>query len=187
MRVMVVEDSPVARLIIHRTVERLGHEVVVARDGIHAWELFGSASVDVVISDWVMPGIDGLELCRRVRGGDGPYTYFIVLTALADKEHMISAMEAGADDFLVKPLDRLSLKAGLIAAARVTALHHQLADHQEQLERLNGLLHDDAAPPIRVRAPSPLPIPEAAPRSTASRRPAEQPVLVTSLGGQLDR
>jgi diguanylate cyclase (GGDEF)-like protein len=144
MRVMVVEDSPVSRLILLRTVERLGHEIVVARDGIHAWDLFADAAVDVVISDWVMPGLDGLELCRRIRNGDGPYTYFIVLTALADKEHMVTAMEAGADDFLVKPLDHLSLQAGLIAAARVTALHHQLSDQRDQLERLNGLLHDDA-------------------------------------------
>src|SRR5262249_12895856 len=126
MRVMVVEDSHVSRLILERSVAALGHEVIAADDGVRAWELFGSAAVDVVISDWMMPNLDGLELCRRIRGTGGPYTYVIVLTALAEKRHMVTAMEAGADDFLVKPLDRLALQASLIAAARVTALHREL-------------------------------------------------------------
>jgi two-component system cell cycle response regulator len=145
MRVMVVEDSNVSRLILERTVRDLGHEVVVARDGADAWRQLGEAAVDVVISDWLMPGLDGLELCRLVRAVESnPYTYFIVLTARAAKEHMIVAMEAGADDFLVKPLDRMSLEAGLIAAARVTAVHRELAHQRAELERLNGLFHDDA-------------------------------------------
>jgi len=144
MRVMVVEDSQVSRLILERSVAALGHEVIAADDGVRAWELFDSAAVDVVISDWMMPNLDGLELCRRIREASGPYTYFIVLTALAEKRHMVTAMEAGADDFLVKPLDRLSLQASLIAAARVTALHRQLDEQRERLQRLNGLLHDDA-------------------------------------------
>ncbi len=145
MKVLIVEDSAVSRLLLQRTVEGFGHEVVVAADGVEAWSLYPASGAEVVISDWLMPGIDGLELCRRIREHPGPgYPYFIFLTAMAEKEHMVTAMEAGADDFLVKPLDRIALQAGLIAAERVTCLHRQLLEQREELERLNQLLHDDA-------------------------------------------
>jgi two-component system chemotaxis response regulator CheY len=145
MRVMVVDDSPVSRVILERMVVDLGHEVVVARDGTEAWDRFGASDVDVLISDWLMPGIDGLELCRRVRSARrARYTYVIVLTAQSKKAHIVEAMEAGADDFLVKPLDRTGLQAALIAATRVTAVHRELAVQRAELERLNALLSDDA-------------------------------------------
>jgi len=85
-----------------------------------------------------MPGIDGIELCRRVRHDARPgYTYFIFLTSLGDKEHLLTGIEAGADDYLAKPLDPDELKVRLISASRVTALHQQLAQQREELERLN--------------------------------------------------
>ena len=88
MRVLIAEDSALERLLFQRTVEELGHECLVAGDGGQAWELFQAAGADVIISDWAMPGIDGLELCRRVRTRDGgSYTYFIFLTMLEDKQH----------------------------------------------------------------------------------------------------
>ena len=69
MRVLVAEDDAVSRIILRRAVEKFGHECLVAEDGERAWETYlGGPDVDVVISDWMMPGIDGLELCRRIRG-----------------------------------------------------------------------------------------------------------------------
>jgi PleD family two-component response regulator len=91
--------------------------------------------VDVVISDWMMPGIDGLELCRRIRAKrkDDGYTYFVFLTALGDKGHLLKGMKEGADDYLSKPLDTDELQARMIAASRVTSLHRRLAEQNVEM------------------------------------------------------
>ncbi len=139
MRVLIAEDDAISRMILQRSVEKFGHECLVAEDGEKAWELFQSIpEVDVIISDWMMPGIDGPEFCRRVRETDGGwYTFFVFLTALGDKEHLLKGMQAGADDYLAKPLDREQLQVRLIAASRVTTLHRQLTEQKADLERLN--------------------------------------------------
>jgi diguanylate cyclase (GGDEF)-like protein len=88
----------------------------------------------------MMPGMDGLELCRRVREEGiehDEYTFFIFLTSLGGKEHLLEGMQAGADDYLAKPLDREQLQVRLIAAARVTSLHQELNEKNADLERLN--------------------------------------------------
>ncbi len=148
MRILIAEDDTVSRTILLRSVQKLGHECLAAEDGEKAWELFRSTpEVDVVISDWMMPGMDGLELCRRIRGEerDG-YTYFIFLTALGDKEHVLMGLEAGADDYLSKPLDRDELQIRLIAASRVNSLHRRLNEQEVQLQKLNGELFAAARP-----------------------------------------
>src|SRR5438874_10389118 len=124
MRILIAEDSPFQRRILADAVEGLGHECVAAQDGDEAWELFDKNGADVIISDWMMPGLEGPELCRRVREHSGEsYTYFIFLTALEDKQHAQVGMRAGADDYLTKPLRLDELGLRLTAAARVTALH----------------------------------------------------------------
>jgi diguanylate cyclase (GGDEF)-like protein len=145
MKVLIAEDEAVSRLILERSVIALGHDCLVARDGDEAWALFEQAAVDAVISDWLMPGLDGLELCHRVRAHprDG-YTYFVLLTARSEKEHLLAGLAAGADDYLAKPLDRDELQARLIAAERVTSLYHQLAAQKVELERLNRQLAGQA-------------------------------------------
>jgi diguanylate cyclase (GGDEF)-like protein len=123
----------------------LGHETVSTSDGAEAWARVQTFQPDVVLSDWLMPGMDGSELCRRIRGLDSDrYTYFVLLTAMTEIEHAVTAMTAGADDFMVKPLDRSRLQAALIAARRITVLHDELRDQRSALVRLNSLLHDDA-------------------------------------------
>lgn len=135
MRILLAEDSAASRFLLQRAVEELGHECVVAEDGLQAWELYREVGAEVVISDWIMPGLDGDELCRRIRSDeDAPYTYFVMLTSLEDKEHVLRGMQAGVDDYLTKPLDRNDLTARLIAASRVTALHHQIVEQQRELE-----------------------------------------------------
>ena len=95
-----------ARLMLRNAVESLGHETLVASDGQQAWDILVQSGVDVVVSDWMMPGLNGPELCRRVRAQQGGrYTYFILLTTLADRRSALEGMEAGADDYLPKPLD----------------------------------------------------------------------------------
>src|SRR5437879_9110603 len=93
----------------------------------------------------MMPGIDGIELCQRVREHDSTtYTYVILLTALADKPHFIQGMEAGADDYLGKPLDAEELRARLLAASRVIALHRKLALQNVELAHINRALGESA-------------------------------------------
>jgi diguanylate cyclase (GGDEF)-like protein len=133
MRVLIAEDDAVSRLVLQRAVLACGHDCLVAEDGLAAWALYEreAGAIDVVISDWMMPGLDGPELCRRVRAHPREgYTYFVLLTSRGAREHMVAGLQAGADDYLTKPLDRDELHARLIAAERVTSLYRQL-------ERLN--------------------------------------------------
>ena len=146
MKILIAEDDAVSRTILRRAVEKIGHECLAAADGEEAWRLYKEdPDLDVIISDWMMPGVDGLELCRRVRGDnrDG-YTYFIFLTALGDREHLLQGLEAGADDYLSKPLDRDELGMRLTSALRVTELHRRLAFQNNELEKLNRMLFEQS-------------------------------------------
>ena len=96
MKVMVVEDGRTTRMMLKSAVERLGHDCLTAADGTEAWDLYRSETPDVIISDWLMPGIEGPELCRLVRAHPGPYTYFVLLTAFGDRTHALEGMQAGA-------------------------------------------------------------------------------------------
>ena len=146
MKILIAEDDAVSRTILRRAVEKLGHECLAAADGEEAWGLYKeNPDVDVIISDWMMPGVDGLELCRRVRGdGREGYTYFIFLTALGDREHLLQGLEAGADDYLSKPLDRDELGMRLTSALRVTELHRRLAFQNGELEKLNRMFFEQS-------------------------------------------
>ena len=145
MRVLIAEDDAVSRLTLRRAIEQLGHEVLVATDGTDAWELYRRHEIDVIVSDWLMPGMDGLHLCQRVRASQREtYTYIILLTSLEGKQHFMQGMQAGADDYLTKPLDREELRVRLQVAARVTSLHHQLAEKTRELERANHALAESA-------------------------------------------
>src|SRR5712671_4583595 len=119
MRILIAEDDTASRLILEAAVTSLGHQCLAASDGEEAWRLFETIDVDVVISDRVMPGADGVELCRRIRKKDrDTYTYFIFLTAFDQKADVISGIEAGADDYFVKPLDIDEMKMRLLVASR---------------------------------------------------------------------
>jgi DNA-binding response OmpR family regulator len=128
MKVLAVEDDPVAQLVLEAALKSLGHEAVLARDGESAWQTLNrDAALRVIVSDWRMPGVDGLELCRRVRGRRGDYVSFILLTQLsATEENVDAALEAGVDDFLTKPVDVRELKIRLHAAKRLIGLTSEL-------------------------------------------------------------
>lgn len=117
----------------------LGHHCQTATSGADALERIADRPFDVVISDWEMPGMSGAELCERVRaaaGDDAPYTYFILLTGFHDRDHLMTGMEAGADDYQRKPVDVDELEARLVSAARVVDLHRRLTT------RAAALRHD---------------------------------------------
>jgi diguanylate cyclase (GGDEF)-like protein len=141
LNVLIADDEAVSRLILQRAVEQCGHRCHVVTNGAEAWERFQAARADVVITDWLMPLMDGVELCERIRAHTaGTYTYVVLLTALGDKAHFIKGMEAGADDYLAKPCDPDQLRARLIAAGRVLALHRRLFQQNAELEELNRAL-----------------------------------------------
>jgi two-component system cell cycle response regulator len=146
LKILIAEDDAVSRTVLRRAVEKLGHECLVAEDGERAWELYKeNPELDVIISDWMMPGMDGLELCRRVRDEERRgYAYFVFLTALGEREHLRAGLEAGADDYLSKPLDRDELQVRLISALRVTGLHRRLAFQNDELEALNLKLFEQS-------------------------------------------
>ncbi|HSZ37845.1 MAG TPA: diguanylate cyclase [Acidimicrobiales bacterium] len=138
MRILVADDDPTSRLLLKAMVTKLGHECVVAEDGSSAWDVLASGGIDVLLTDWMMPGVDGPELCRRVRNDvGGGYIYIVLTTGLDNPEDVLEGMSAGADDYLTKPVDRFAVQTRLVAAERVTELHHELAHTQEQLERAN--------------------------------------------------
>jgi CheY-like chemotaxis protein len=121
MKILAVEDDPVARAVLHQALLRLGHEVVEARDGAEALKILEKEPVRVIVSDWMMPEMDGLALCRAVRGRvQTDYVYFILLTGrTADVDNQREAIEAGVDDFLSKPLNAQDIWMRLRVAERI--------------------------------------------------------------------
>lgn len=121
MNILAVEDDILARKIICRSLRRLGHEVIEAADGEEAWTHLQAGNVRVVVCDWMMPRLDGLELCRRIRARMGAeYVYFILLTGnSASDDNQRTAAEAGVDDFLTKPLDPQEMWMRLRVAERI--------------------------------------------------------------------
>jgi len=134
MRILIADDDLTCRVILRKSLQKLGHEVIETADGDEAWVQYRETSPEVVISDWMMPGKDGLALCDAIRSDNGTaYTYFVLLTALNDKDSVLRGLEAGADDYLTKPLDSKELQARLISARRVTELHRELARLNDEL------------------------------------------------------
>lgn len=128
MKILLAEDDNLARLVLESALRKLGHETISAKDGGEAWALFCAEPVRVIVSDWMMPGIDGLELCRRVRAPKADYVYFILLTNLsANIENRKSAVDAGVDDFLSKPVDPQELWMRLRVAERILQFTTQVS------------------------------------------------------------
>jgi diguanylate cyclase (GGDEF)-like protein len=143
MRILVADDDATSRLVLKAAVTRLGHECLVAEDGSRAWELLASEEIDVLLTDWMMPGLDGPELCRRVREElTSHYTYVVLVTGLGEREQVVEGMSAGADDYLIKPVDPFIVLTRMIAADRVTALQRRVTDMQAQLTEANNVLRD---------------------------------------------
>jgi len=124
MKILIADDDDSFRESLKFMVAALGHEPVEAADGASAWEQFRSAKPLIVVSDWMMPGLDGLALCRKIREGfRGDYTYFILLTGMmTTRKDFLGAMEAGVDDFLTKPPDAETFRARLRVAERILSL-----------------------------------------------------------------
>jgi diguanylate cyclase (GGDEF)-like protein len=137
LKVLVVDDDPTSRLIIATTVKTVGHASRIVADGEAALHEFKSWHPDTVISDRIMPGMNGTELCAAIREMSVGYTYFIMLTSQGTLQEVHEGMAAGADDYLVKPIDTDDLSARLMAATRVSQLHHDLGRQRIALDASN--------------------------------------------------
>jgi DNA-binding response OmpR family regulator len=135
MRILIADDDRMSTMMLSRSLERWGFDVVVAHDGAAAWEqIVGDTPPELAIVDWMMPGIDGIELCRRLRAASLPTpVYVILLTARTSRQDLVAGLEAGADDYLTKPFDPDELRARIHVGQRTLAL---IAN----VKRLSGLL-----------------------------------------------
>jgi signal transduction histidine kinase len=143
MNVLIADDDVVSRRLLQAQLQKWGYEVAAAPDGEEAWRRFEAGDFPLVLTDWMMPGLDGLELVRRIRGAGRPgYVYVILLTARSQKADVVEGMEAGADDFLTKPFDPDELRVRVRAGERVVRLEHHLGRTRAalaQAEKLAGL------------------------------------------------
>ena len=123
MRILIVDDDPVVLTLLEHTIQSLGHEVTTARDGCEALKLIRSGSYRMVVCDWEMPEMDGLELCRRIREGFcGNYIYIILLTVRCGAQNIIDGLNAGADEFISKPFDPQELAVRIRTGERILSL-----------------------------------------------------------------
>jgi diguanylate cyclase (GGDEF)-like protein len=149
MKVLAAEDNPVVQLTLQAQLKRWGYDVVQARDGLEAWRILDSDGAPrLAILDWVMPGLDGVELCRRVRAARSqPYTYILLLTGRTESDNLVEGMLAGADDYLTKPYNSEELRVRLRAGRRILDLQEKLVAAREALrdqathDGLTGLLN----------------------------------------------
>jgi sigma-B regulation protein RsbU (phosphoserine phosphatase) len=149
MKVLIAEDETVSRRLLEATLVRWGYEVVVASDGVEAWEaLQGDDAPSLAILDWMMPSMDGLEVCRRIHNiPSSTPPYLILLTAKGRWEDIVTGLEAGANDYVTKPFNREELRARVQVGVRMVELQQSLADRVRALEealarvkQLQGLL-----------------------------------------------
>lgn len=137
MRILIADDSIVSRHLLDATLRKWGYEVVVACDGMDAWKVLEAENAPkLAILDWVMPGLTGPEVCRRVReraNEKDTYTYILLLSSKSLKEDLIEGMEAGADDYITKPFDQHELKVRLRAGTRIIELQRELVAAREAL------------------------------------------------------
>lgn len=135
MKVVIAEDDPVSRRLLEAKLVKWGYEVVVTRDGEEALAaLRGEDAPRLAILDWMMPGMDGVDVCRKIRTEVGkPYTYIILLTALHRDEDLVAGMEAGADDYITKPFKANELRVRLRAGRRIIELQNELIEAREAL------------------------------------------------------
>ena len=140
LQVLVVDDSSVYRKLITDTLFYQPYSLLIAKSANEALELFAKHAPPIVLTDWMMPDLTGLELCQRIRSdSQSSYTYVILLTSMTEKDSVVKGLEAGADDYLTKPFDPGELQARLAVGSRIIRLHRQIEAKNQQLEETSRI------------------------------------------------
>jgi DNA-binding response OmpR family regulator len=154
MKILIAEDDPVNRHILHTNLIKWEHEVVVTTDGAEAWEIFQKEDApSLAILDWMMPEIDGVDLCRRVRQlPHGQLAYIILLTAKTEKNDIVEGLSAGANDYVSKPFSAEELQARIRVGQRVVDLQNRLieAERNRVLTQAAGAAAHEINQPLTV-------------------------------------
>jgi len=137
LRILVVDDERIDRRIVEKTLTRLGHKVLLASSGEEAWDVIQEETIRFVITDWNMPGMDGVQLIKNIRATMLPgYVYIILVTSNSRDEEVVEGLYAGADDYLTKPFNPAELEARVAVGERLLALEDGLMQANNQLEKL---------------------------------------------------
>jgi diguanylate cyclase (GGDEF)-like protein len=145
MNILVVEDDRISRALLQKTLEEWGYTVIPAENGQEALDLFNEGNVKFIIADWLMPVMDGLTLCRKIRSSsESGYVFFMLLTGRDKKADIIEGLEAGADDYIAKPFDRDELRVRVRAGVRILTLEKELNEKNEKLRKFNVVLEEIA-------------------------------------------
>ena len=135
MHVLAVEDAKIPLRVLESNIKECGYTVSLARSGMEAWKVLKTIPIDMVVTDWIMPEMNGLELCRKIRNTDFKrYIYIIIVTAQDGKEGIIHGLEAGADDYLIKPVDSQELQARIKIGARIVNLERELSERYNTIQ-----------------------------------------------------
>ncbi len=144
MRILIADDDNDARLLLSKYLKKLGFEAIAVNNGAEAWEILQKEPINFIISDWMMPGMDGLQLCKKIRNANFQrYIYIILLTAKNAKDELIAGMEAGADDFIVKPFNKGELKVRIRAGERILKLEKDLEERNTRLSEAYFIINKD--------------------------------------------
>jgi diguanylate cyclase (GGDEF)-like protein len=150
MKILVAEDEPGSRQLVKKVLVAAGYEIVEAGDGQEAWELFQREPFQLIVTDWMMPRLDGAGLIKNIRAAQKRYTYIIMLTAIDEKPKVVMGLEAGADEYLTKPFNRNELLARIASGKRILRLEQQLTEARQQVEDL--AMHDGLTGLLNRRA-----------------------------------
>lgn len=159
MNALIIDDAADTRRYLRTLLDAWGYNAVEAADGMEGLERMRESSIELVICDWMMPGMSGLEVCNAIRSeGFGHYVYIFIVTARSDKSDMLEGLNAGADDFLTKPIDAKVLRARLRVAERILTLQGQLADQnralresRERLQQAYNQIQSELASAARIQ------------------------------------
>jgi sigma-B regulation protein RsbU (phosphoserine phosphatase) len=164
VKVLIADDDRLQILVLTRILAQEGHDVQHAHDGVEAWDLLQGEPFDLVISDWMMPRMDGPELCRRIRSRVwDSYVFIILLTGRNAKEALVEGLSAGADEFVTKPIRNLELTARLRVVARIRETEQKLRQEKERTVEAYRQLDEDLQIAVRVHRelfPSPIHLPQ---------------------------
>ncbi len=156
MKVLLADDDPVSLKVLKLALEPEGYEICSASNGSEAWQYFEDVDAPgLAVIDWMMPDVDGISLCRRLRELDrqrSRYTYVLLVTARAQSVDVVAGLQAGADDYLIKPLNLPELRARVLVGRRIVELQSELIERNQMLEDYNAAVsHDLKTPLIAVK------------------------------------